>query len=147
MRVAPRRLLRPSVARTASQISPMIVSGIAANTSSPSTVVSLDGLARRYRGTRAESPRPAAPVMVTEIGVDMSRSRPPRTVLLGPVRPRTGSAGKNKGRGTTGHGERYRLAPGAGRRAPGKTRAIAAVGRSIRQLEPLGFEVTLEPEA
>jgi hypothetical protein len=78
--------------------------------------------------------------MVTEIGVDMSRSRPPRTVLLGPVRPRTGSAGKNKGRGTTGHGERYRP-------APGKTRAIAAVGRSIRQLEPLGFEVTLEPEA
>jgi len=147
----------------------------------------------------------AAHVMVAEIGVDMSRFPTPAH-LCSWARFAPGikeSAGKNKGRGATGHGnpylaavlgevavtaaktdtflgERYRRLA----RGRGKKKAIVAVGRSVlvivwhllsdpearfhdlgsdfydsrnspdrrkrnhvRQLEALGYKVTLEPAA
>jgi transposase len=149
--------------------------------------------------------RTAAHVMIAEIGVDMSRF-PTAAHLCSWARFAPGvkeSAGKTKGRGTTGHGNPYlarvlgEAAVTAGRtdtflgeryrriaRRRGKKRAIVAVGRSIlvivwhllsdpaaryhdlgseyydnrigpdrkkrnhvRQLEALGFKVTLEPVA
>jgi len=107
-------------------------------------------------------------------------------VFLGSVRPGIkSSAGKSKGRGLTGHGNKYlarvsgEAAVTAGRsdtifgecyrriaRRRGKKRAQVAVGRSmliaiwhiladtetrkrnhIRQLQALGFTVTIEPAA
>jgi transposase len=147
----------------------------------------------------------AAHVMIAEIGLDMSRF-PTAAHLCSWARFAPGvkeSAGKNKGRGATGHGNRYlarvlgEAAVGASRtdtflgeryrriaRRRGKKKAIVAVGRSIlvivwhllsdpdarfhdlgsdfydnrtgpdrkkrnhvRQLEALGYKVTLEPAA
>ena len=147
----------------------------------------------------------AAHVMIAEIGVDMSRF-PTAAHLCSWARFAPGvkeSAGKQKGRGSTGHGNRYlarvlgEAAVAAGKtdtflgeryrriaRRRGKKKAIVAVGRSIlviiwhllsdpdarfhdlgsdfydnrigperkkrnhiRQLEALGYKVTLEPAA
>ena len=147
----------------------------------------------------------AAHVMVAEIGVDMSRFPTPAH-LCSWARFAPGikeSAGKNKGRGATGHGNPYlaavlgEVAVTAGKtdtflgeryrrlaRGRGKKKAIVAVGRSVlvivwhllsdpeahfhdlgsdfydsrnnpdrrkrnhvRQLEALGYKVTLEPAA
>ena len=147
----------------------------------------------------------AAHVMIAEIGVDMSRF-PTAAHLCSWARFAPGvkeSAGKQKGRGSTGHGNPYlarvlgEAAVAAGKtdtflgeryrriaRRRGKKKAIVAVGRSIlviiwhllsdpdarfhdlgsdfydnrigperkkrnhiRQLEALGFKVTLEPAA
>jgi transposase len=147
----------------------------------------------------------AAHVMIAEIGVDMTRFAT-AAHLCSWARFAPGikeSAGKNKGRGATGHGNPYlarvlgEAAVSAGKtstflgeryrriaRRRGKKRAIVAVGRSIlvivwhllsdpearyhdlgpdfydnrigpdrkkrnhvRQLEALGFKVTLEPAA
>jgi transposase len=147
----------------------------------------------------------AAHVIIAEIGVDMSRF-PTAAHLCSWARFAPGvkeSAGKKKGRGTTGHGNPYlgrvlgEAAVSAGKtdtflgeryrriaRRRGKKKAIVAVGRSIlviiwhllsdpdaqfhdlgsdfydnrigpdrkkrnhiRQLEALGFKVTLEPAA
>jgi transposase len=149
--------------------------------------------------------RTAAHVMVAEIGIDMSRFAT-AAHLCSWARFAPGvkeSAGKTKGRGSTGHGNPYlarvlgEAAVSAGKtdtflgeryrriaRRRGKKRAIVAVGRSIlvivwhlladpdaryhdlgsdfydnrigpdrkkrnhiRQLEALGFKVTLEPAA
>jgi transposase len=147
----------------------------------------------------------AAHVMIAEIGLDMSRFPTPAHLCswarLAPGV--TESAGKKKGRGSTGHGNPYlarvlgEAAVTAGRtdtflgeryrriaRRRGKKKAIVAVGRSIlvivwhllsdpdarfhdlgpqfydtrigpdhkkrnhiRQLEALGYKVTLEPAA
>jgi transposase len=147
----------------------------------------------------------AAHTMIAEIGLDMTRFPTPAH-LCSWARFAPGikeSAGKNKGRGSTGHGNPYlaralgEAAVGASRtdtflgeryrriaRRRGKKKAIVAVGRSIlvivwhllsdpearyhdlgadfyenrigperkkrahvRQLEALGFKVTLEPAA
>jgi transposase len=147
----------------------------------------------------------AAHVMIAEIGIDMTRF-PTAAHLCSWARFAPGvkeSAGKNKGRGTTGHGNPYlarvlgEAAVAAGKtdtflgeryrriaRRRGKKRAIVAVGRSIlvivwhllsdpdtryrdlgsdfydnrigperrkrahvRQLEALGYTVTLQPAA
>jgi len=147
----------------------------------------------------------AAHVVIAEIGIDMTRF-PTAAHLCSWARFAPGvteSAGKNKGRGTTGHGNPYlarvlgEAAVAAGKtdtflgeryrriaRRRGKKKAIVAVGRSIlviifhllsdpkaryhdlgsdfydnrigpdrkkrnhvRQLESLGFKVTLEPAA
>ncbi len=147
----------------------------------------------------------AAHVMIAEIGVDMTRF-PTAAHLCSWARFAPGikeSAGKKKGQGTTGHGNRYlarvlgEAAVAASRtdtflgeryrriaRRRGKKKAIVAVGRSIlvivwhlladpdaryhdlgsdfydnrtgperqrrnhvRQLEALGYHVTLEPAA
>jgi transposase len=147
----------------------------------------------------------AAAVIIAEVGVDMSHF-PTAGHLVSWARFAPGvkeSAGKNKGRGSTGHGNPYlarvlgEVAVVAGRtdtflgeryrriaRRRGKKRAIVAVGRSIlvivwhlladpdthfhdlgsdfydtrigpdrrkrnhiRQLEALGYNVTLEPAA
>ena len=147
----------------------------------------------------------AAYVMIAEIGVDMTRF-PTAAHLCSWARFAPGvkqSAGKNKGRGTTGHGNPYlarvlgEAAVSAGKtdtflgeryrriaRRRGKKKAIVAVGRSIlvivwhllsdtdtryhdlgsdfydkrisperrkrnhiRQLEALGYQVTLTPAA
>jgi transposase len=147
----------------------------------------------------------AAHTMIAEIGLDMTRF-PTAGHLCSWARFAPGikeSAGKNKGRGSTGHGNPYlarvlgEAAVGASRtdtflgeryrriaRRRGKKKAIVAVGRSIlvivwhllsdpdaryhdlgsdfydnrigperkkrahiRQLEALGFKVTLEPAA
>jgi transposase len=149
--------------------------------------------------------RVAAAVILAEIGVDMTRF-PTAGHLCSWARFSPGinsSAGKTKGNGSTGHGNRYlarvlgEAAVGVGRTATflgeryrrlarrrGKKRAIVAVGRSIlvitwhllqdpdarfhdlgadhfsrrinpdtskrshvRQLEALGYEVTLTPAA
>ncbi|MBA3338597.1 MAG: IS110 family transposase [Geodermatophilaceae bacterium] len=149
--------------------------------------------------------RTAAHTMIAEIGLDMSRF-PTAAHLSSWARFAPGvkeSAGKNKGRGTTGHGNPYlarvlgEAAVAASRtdtflgeryrriaRRRGKKKAIVAVGRSIlvivwhlladpearyhdlgsgfydtrigpdrkkrnhiRQLEALGYKVTLEPAA
>jgi transposase len=149
--------------------------------------------------------RTAAHVMVAEIGIDMSRFAT-AAHLCSWARFAPGvkeSAGKTKGRGSTGHGNPYlarvlgEAAVSAGKtdtflgeryrriaRRRGKKRALVAVGRSIlvivwhlladpgaryrdlgsdfydnrigpdrkkrnhiRQLEALGFKVTLEPAA
>ena len=147
----------------------------------------------------------AAAVIISEIGVDMSRFPTPAHLAswarFSPTVKE--SAGRNKGNGTTGHGNRYlarvlgEAAVSAGRtntflgeryrrvaRRRGKKKAIVAVGRSIliivwhllandetgfhdlgadfydtrirpdhkkrghvRQLEALGYKVTLEPAA
>ena len=149
--------------------------------------------------------RTAAHTMIAEIGLDMSRF-PTAAHLCSWARFAPGvkqSAGKNKGRGSTGHGNPY-LARALGEaviaasrtdtflgeryrriaRRRGKKKAIVAVGRSIlvivwhllsdpearyqdlgsafydtrigperkkrnhvRQLEALGYKVTLEPAA
>jgi transposase len=147
----------------------------------------------------------AAAVIIAEIGTDMTRFPTPGH-LASWARFAPGiksSAGKNKGNGATGHGNRYlarilgEAAAGAGRtdtflgaryrriaRRRGKKKAIVAVGRSIlvivwhlladpearfadlgadyydsrrstatkkrqhvRELEDLGYRVTLEPVA
>jgi len=147
----------------------------------------------------------AAAIIIAEIGVDMSRF-PTSSHLTGWAKFAPGvnsSAGKTKGRGSTGHGDRYlarvlgEAAVICGRtdtflgaryrriaRRRGKKKAIVAVGRSIlviiwhllsnpdleynelgsdyydrhvntaikrrnhiRQLEALGYKVTLEPAA
>ena len=147
----------------------------------------------------------AAAVIIAEIGVDMSRFPTPAH-LAGWAKFAPGvstSAGKTRGNGSTGHGNRYlakvlgEAAVGAGKtdtflgaryrrlvRRRGKKKAIVAVGRSIlviiwhlladpdvvyhelgadhydrhvntatkrrnhiRQLEALGYKVTLEPAA
>jgi transposase len=147
----------------------------------------------------------AAAVIIAEIGVDMTRF-PTAGHLCSWAKFAPGiksSAGKNKGNGSTGHGDRYlarvlgEAAVSAGRtdtflgeryrrivRRRGKKKAIVAVGRSIlvvvwhllndddatftelgsdhftrhvdtdrkkrnhiRQLEALGYRVTLEPAA
>ncbi|GAA1585669.1 IS110 family transposase [Kribbella sancticallisti] len=149
--------------------------------------------------------RVAAHVMIAEIGIDMTRFPTPNH-LASWARFAPGvkeSAGKKKGTGSTGHGNRYlarvlgEAAVAAGRtdtflgeryrritRRRGKKKAIVAVGRSIlvivwhlladpdtrfhdlgpdyhdnrtgpdhkkrnhiRQLEALGYKVTLEPAA
>jgi transposase len=149
--------------------------------------------------------RTAAHTMIAEIGLDMTRF-PTAAHLCSWARFAPGikeSAGKSKGRGSTGHGNPYlarvlgEVAVGASRtdtflgeryrriaRRRGKKKAIVAVGRSIlvivwhllsdpdtryhdlgsdfydnrlgperkkrahvRQLEALGFKVTLEPAA
>ncbi len=149
--------------------------------------------------------RTAAHVMIAEIGVDMTRF-PTAAHLSSWARFAPGvkeSAGKNKGRGSTGHGNPYlarvlgEAAVSAGKtdtflgeryrriaRRRGKKKAIVAVGRSIlvivwhllsdpearyrdlgsdfydnrigpdrkkrnhiRQLEALGYKVTLQPAA
>ena len=147
----------------------------------------------------------AAAVIIVEVGLDMTRFPTPGH-LCAWARFAPGvsqSAGKNKGRGTTGHGNRYlarilgEVAVTAGKtdtflgerywriaKRRGKKRAIVAVGRStlviiwhllndpdtrfhdlgadhyashtnpdakkrnhVRQLETLGYTVTLEPAA
>jgi len=147
----------------------------------------------------------AAAIIIAEIGLDMSRfPTPGHLTSWAKFAPGiNSSAGKTKGNGSTGHGNRYiarvlgEAAVGVGRtnaflgaryrriaRRRGKTKAIVAVGRSIlvivwhlladpdtrfhelgadhydrhvttgakrrnyvRQLEALGFKVTLEPAA
>jgi transposase len=147
----------------------------------------------------------AAAVIIAEIGLDMTRfPTPGHLTSWAKFAPGVkSSAGKTKGNGTTGHGNRYlarvlgEAAAGAGRtdtflgaryrriaRRRGKKKAIVAVGRSIlviawhllsdpdvrftdlgtdffdtrrstaarkrqhvRELESLGYRVTLEPVA
>jgi transposase len=147
----------------------------------------------------------AARVIIAEVGMDMSRfPTPAHLASWAKFAPGVKeSAGKKKGKGTTGHGNRYlaralgEAAVSAGKtstflgeryrrltRRRGKKRAIVAVGRSIlvivwhllsdpqarfhdlgpdfydnrigperkkrnhiRQLEALGYKVTLEPAA
>ena len=149
--------------------------------------------------------RTAACAIIAEVGVDMGRSPPLAIWPPGPASPRgvKQSAGKTKGKSSTGHGNPYlarvlgEAAAAAGRtdtflgeryrriaRRRGAKRAIVAVGRSIliiiwhlladpdarfhdlgagfydtrinperakrnhiRQLEALGYKVTLQPAA